>query len=828
MAVNIVLRTDFDSRGLKEAERGLDKFKGIADKAFRGVAIGTGIAAAAFGKLAMDSIRAASNLEESTNAVNVAFGKSADAVLAIGANSAESLGLARNEFNEAAVRFSAFAERIVGDGGDASEFIEEVTQRASDFASVFNIEVAEALRVFQSGLAGEAEPLKRFGINLLQSEVQAFALRDGIVAVGEQMTETQKVQARYGLLLESTAKTAGDFANTSDGLANSQRILKARFTDLQAEIGQALLPAFTDLFKAVADRVMPEMEKLGAFLRSPDGQRAIEDLADTVGNLAVKFIENLEQIVRTAIAFGTFTVAVKGITTAVQLATTAQLLFNTAIRANPYVLAATGLLAFVAAVTAFRNDSEAATQAARSQASQIGILQSEIDQLKIAYDQGTISQEAYEAQLKAIQREQEYVQIATKGTAGELNRFNQLSLAGVRKEMSATAEEGARLANNQRQLYFAMRGETAPEFGEAFKVPEIVVPKGPSAFEQARDRVQQLIKSSQKQLRDAEKSLIESQVTARENYANNILRIEKDFADRLTGIVQQSQDRLRSAYRSSVETNIAALFDQNADGSVEGLVKSLSDKLAGSRRLLENSAQLASDGFSQTFIEQIVGAGTETGNELASAILQSTPETRNELKSLFSAIEREASTGMDSLSQQIFNDQGLATDELKRLYENTQVELTDAMLEQQTILDDALVTANDRFLESVTRIKEGLNDQLADMKGQFGGMEKTIDQFIGKLDSLIAKQRQLSNAPAISFMPEPAPTGGGAPVIDFQPMPTSTPRPTTAPTPAPVINVNVKTDTTQSNAMVGKAIVKEVNKYTGGGGGLRGVKVVAL
>jgi hypothetical protein len=45
---------------------------------------------------------------------------------------------------------------------------------------------------------------------------------------------------------------------------------------------------------------------------------------------------------------------------------------------------------------------------------------------------------------------------------------------------------------------------------------------------------------------------------------------------------------------------------------------------------------------------------------------------------------------------------------------------------------------------------------------------------------------------------------------------------------APVININVKTDTSQSNAMVGKAIAKEVNKYTGGGGGLRGVKVIAL
>ena len=832
MSVRIRIVSDLDPKGLKEAERGLEKLKSISDSAFRGVAIGAGLAAAAFGKLALDSIRQASNLEESTNAVNVAFGKSAEAVLAIGKNSAESLGLAKNEFNEAAVRFSAFAERIVGDGGDASTFIAEITQRASDFASVFNIEVAEALRVFQSGLAGEAEPLKRFGINLLQSEVQAFALRDGIIAVGEQMTETQKVQARYGLLLESTAKTAGDFANTSDGLANSQRILKARFTDLQAEIGQALLPAFTDLFKAVADRVLPELEKLGEFLRSPDGKKAIEDLANTVSDLTIKFLDNLEGIIRTATAIATFTVAVKIATTAVQLATTAQLLFNTAVRMNPYVLAATGLLAFVAAVSAFRKDADAARLSAQGQAYQVQILSTEVDRLNDTYNSGAIDLQTYENQLRVLEQELNSVKISTEGTAGEINRFNALRLDGAIASMEAY-KNATTLAQRQAESfsnsysYLESIGAVTRRTPSADDISSAIVSSGPSAFEQARTKVQGLIRSSQKQLADAQKTLVNSQLRARENYAQNILNIERDFGGRLAQIISDSQNRLRSAYRGAVEENIAALFDRSEDKSISGLVKSLSDKLAGSRQLLANSAQLASQGFSQTFIEQVVSAGTTTGNELASAILESTPETQSELKDLFRALEVEASRGMDSLSSEIFEKQGLATDELKNLYASTQSELNLALVEQQTLLDESLREANNTFIESVKEIKNALSTQLADMKGQFGGMEATIDQFIGKLDQLIAKQRQLSNAPAISFMPEPAPSGG-APAISFQPIPTSAPsRPTTA-SAAPVVNINVKTDTAQSNAMVGKAIAKEVNKYTGGGGGLRGVKVVAL
>jgi hypothetical protein len=111
------------------------------------------------------------------------------------------------------------------------------------------------------------------------------------------------------------------------------------------------------------------------------------------------------------------------------------------------------------------------------------------------------------------------------------------------------------------------------------------------------------------------------------------------------------------------------------------------------------------------------------------------------------------------------------------------------------------------------------------MEGQFGGMNKTIDQFIGKLDQLIAKYGELKAAQQMDFMTEPVGTSG--PQISTLPIPTSTPSRTGGST-SPTININVKTDTTQSNAMVGKAIAKEVNKYTGGGGGLRGIKVIAI
>lgn len=241
-----------------------------------------------------DSIKEASDLGESINAVNVSYLDYADDVLALGDDVASRLGLATVDFNAAAVRFSSFAERVVGQGGDVAGFVDDITTRAADFASVFNIEVSEALQVFQSGLAGEAEPLKRFGINLLDSEVKAYALRSGLLAVGEEYTETIKVQARFGLLMESTNKTAGDFANTSDGLANSQRILQARMKNLRAEVGEGLTPVVAKLVSSLVPLAEYIFPKIADFMNNrvaPAADRLAQNFRRFVGQVTTGYLD---------------------------------------------------------------------------------------------------------------------------------------------------------------------------------------------------------------------------------------------------------------------------------------------------------------------------------------------------------------------------------------------------------------------------------------------------------------------------------------------------------------------------------------------------------
>lgn len=232
------------------------------------------------------AITEASGLGESVNALNVVFGDASGGIQQLGKESAQSLGLSNLEFNNLAVRFSSFAQTIAGPGGDVTRTLKDITGRASDFASVMNLEVADATALFQSGLAGESEPLRAYGIDLSAAAVEAYALEKGISASASSMTEAEKVQARYGLLMEKTSKTAGDFANTSSSLANQKRILSSSFKNTQATLGNLLLPALTAVYGflnttaiPVADRVLASLGGLGSgFTRVKDGARGLFDL----------------------------------------------------------------------------------------------------------------------------------------------------------------------------------------------------------------------------------------------------------------------------------------------------------------------------------------------------------------------------------------------------------------------------------------------------------------------------------------------------------------------------------------------------------------------
>ena len=222
-------------RSTRELDKTADRFQQIGSRLSLFV---TAPIAAAGGA----AVRAASDLEESLNAVNVVFGDSADQITDWGENAATQAGLAQSEFNTAAVRLGASLKNAGLPLDDVAGSTINLTERAADLASVFNTDVNDALGAIQAAIRGESDPIERFGASINAAAVEAKALELGLAGSKSEITEQIKVQARLALIMEQTADVQGDFANTADSAANSLRITKAEVTDLAAELGAELLP----------------------------------------------------------------------------------------------------------------------------------------------------------------------------------------------------------------------------------------------------------------------------------------------------------------------------------------------------------------------------------------------------------------------------------------------------------------------------------------------------------------------------------------------------------------------------------------------------------
>jgi len=232
------------------------------------------------------AIDAASNLEEQQNKTRVLFRDSGEEVITWSKDTATSMGIASDQ----ALAYAGTIGAILNTTGvarrESAAMSRDVVQLAADMASFNNEDPSDMLDRIRSGLVGEAEPLRRFGVLLDEASVKNEAYRIGLAKQGEELTQGMKVQARYSLILKATADQQGDYARTADGLANSQRTLSALWREANILVGQALVPAYTDAVQAARDWLASD-ENRAELQRTvnrlaKDGTQIVEGFADAM------------------------------------------------------------------------------------------------------------------------------------------------------------------------------------------------------------------------------------------------------------------------------------------------------------------------------------------------------------------------------------------------------------------------------------------------------------------------------------------------------------------------------------------------------------------
>lgn len=228
---------------------------GGATKAIGMAFAGAGLAAGAFGAKA---IMAASDLNETLSKTQVVFGEATKQVTGFADEMADKFGLPKRAILDAAGSFGLIAKASGLAQAPAAKMSTELAKLAADASSFYNVPLEEALLAIQSGLVGEAEPMRRFGVLLNEAAVKTEALRLGLVKQGQELTEGHKAQARASLIMQGMKDASGDLERTQGSFSNRLREVRGRVENFAASLGTKLLPFVLkgmDLFQKFADAV---------------------------------------------------------------------------------------------------------------------------------------------------------------------------------------------------------------------------------------------------------------------------------------------------------------------------------------------------------------------------------------------------------------------------------------------------------------------------------------------------------------------------------------------------------------------------------------------
>lgn len=252
---------------------------------------------------------------ENMNLFSVAMGKAANSELEFANQAERLLGIDLSGW----IRDQGFFQQMITGFGMANDqatlMSRNLTQLAYDASSFFNISVEDSMKKFQSGIAGELEPLRRIGYALDEATLRHIAMAHGVDVNIRSLTQAEKAQLRYIAIMEQSKNVMGDLARTINTPANAMRIFKMQIEQVGRALGQVLIPLLSavmpylvgiaqllrDIFSLIASLLgfeMPVIDYSGLGGGASEATAPVENLGnalDKAGGKASKAKEKIKE-----------------------------------------------------------------------------------------------------------------------------------------------------------------------------------------------------------------------------------------------------------------------------------------------------------------------------------------------------------------------------------------------------------------------------------------------------------------------------------------------------------------------------------------------------
>lgn len=131
-----------------------------------------------------------------------------------------------------------------------------LTMLSADWASLANLDTADVMQNFQSGLVGQSRALYKYGIDITSAGLAQTAMNHGITESIKNLSQQSKMQLRVLTMLEQSKVAYADLARTINQPANQLRMLQAGFKKLSLTIGSLFMPIVQKVYPYINAMVM--------------------------------------------------------------------------------------------------------------------------------------------------------------------------------------------------------------------------------------------------------------------------------------------------------------------------------------------------------------------------------------------------------------------------------------------------------------------------------------------------------------------------------------------------------------------------------------------
>lgn len=293
LSVLITANAEQFKKELDKMTDALENVKKTTQKSTSGItkafsALKKGAAALAIGAVLKKSISTAIESIESENLFAVTMGRFTQDASKWADQVSEALGLSATTIrkNTGVIYNMTTAMGLAKD--TALSMSKGVTLLAEDMASFYNIDSTTAFSKIQSGLTGMGVGLKELGILIDEDTIKQVAYTKGIAKEGEELTNQQKVFARYLAIMEQTKTAHGDLARTLNSPANLVRRLKNELMNCANTIGTIFMPVVSKVLvyvNALAKVLSNALKSVASFL-GVTGSSLSDTTADASSNVS--------------------------------------------------------------------------------------------------------------------------------------------------------------------------------------------------------------------------------------------------------------------------------------------------------------------------------------------------------------------------------------------------------------------------------------------------------------------------------------------------------------------------------------------------------------